>query len=146
MYMKNDKPKTEIKAACSVTEMAHQLNLSRARFYQLVKDDIFPPPVYCLRTKRPFYPPALQIVCVRVRATGIGANGQIILFYRPRSKTDRPDPHMQLYNEIHDIFQQTGINKSKVTIKKALEKLYPQGLPARIDTGTLAGELFRYFQ
>ena len=46
----------DFKAVCSVTELAKNLDMSRARFYQLQKLGVFPEPVYCIRTKRPFYP------------------------------------------------------------------------------------------
>jgi len=69
----------ELKAVCSVTEMAGKLGLSRARFYQLQKTGVFPAPVYCVRTKRPLYPLDLQQECLDTRKTGIGHNGQPIV-------------------------------------------------------------------
>ena len=53
-------PNDDFKAVCSVTELAKKLDLSRARFYQLQKVCVFPEPVYCIRTKRPFYPMDIQ--------------------------------------------------------------------------------------
>jgi predicted DNA-binding transcriptional regulator AlpA len=37
----------EFEAVCSVHEMADKLGLSRPRFYQLLRLDVFPPPIYC---------------------------------------------------------------------------------------------------
>ena len=45
----------DLKAVCTVTELAKKLDLSRARFYQLLKMGIFPKPAYCIRTRRPIY-------------------------------------------------------------------------------------------
>ena len=82
----NNKKMSNLKPIISVTEMARNLNLSRARFYQLLEQGIFPQPIYDLRTKRPIYNIELQQSCFQVRETGIGANNQYILFYSPRKK------------------------------------------------------------
>ena len=78
----------EIKAAVSVAEMARMVGLSRARFYQLV-GSAFPPPVYDVSTKRPFYDELLQESCLEVRRRNCGIDGKPILFYaRPTSLDD----------------------------------------------------------
>jgi len=57
-------PYTNGKAAVSVSEMARIVGLSRSRFYGLVNEGVFPPPVYDLRTRRPFYDLDLQQRCL----------------------------------------------------------------------------------
>ena len=74
----------DFKAVCSVTELAKNLDMSRARFYQLQKVGVFPEPVYCVYTKRPFYTMGLQEKCLEIRETGIGHNGRPIIFYSKR--------------------------------------------------------------
>ena len=44
-------------AVISVSEMARRLNLSRCRFYELVRAGVFPAPCYCLHSRRAMYPP-----------------------------------------------------------------------------------------
>ena len=61
-----------LKAAVTVTEMARMVGLSRARFYQLVNEGVFPPPVYSVRTRRPIYVEDLQKVCLEVRHRNCG--------------------------------------------------------------------------
>ena len=73
-----------LKAVCSVSEMAQLVGLSRSRFYQLQKQGVFPHPLYDIATKRPFYPQHLQKRCLEIRNTGIGDNSQRILFYTQR--------------------------------------------------------------
>ena len=73
------------KAAVTVTEMARMVGLSRARFYQLVNEGVFPPPVYCVRTRRPIYVEDLQKVCLEVRQRHCGVNGRLVLFYSARA-------------------------------------------------------------
>ena len=70
-----------IKEMISVTEMINEIKLSRARFYQLLKQGVFPPPIYDIRTKRPMYDINLQKACIQVKQSGRGVNGQYMLFY-----------------------------------------------------------------
>ena len=72
------------KTVVSVAEMARMTGLSRARFYQLVNDGIFPSPVYDVHTRRPLYSEEMQQVCMEVRKRNCGVNGKPILFYSPR--------------------------------------------------------------
>jgi hypothetical protein len=59
-------PVVSTKAVVTVSEMARMVGLSRARFYQLVEAGVFPPPVYCVSTRRPMYVEELQTICLTV--------------------------------------------------------------------------------
>ena len=69
------------KTAVSVAEMARMVGLSRSRFYQLL-GTAFPHPIYDLATRRPFYTPELQEVCLEVRRQNCGVDGKPVLFHR----------------------------------------------------------------
>ena len=87
----NKQKMSYIKQIISIGDMAKALGHSRARFYQLQKEMIYPPPIYDIRTKRPFYDANLQQICHEIRATGISFTGRYILFYSPRKNNpDRP--------------------------------------------------------
>ena len=137
MLLNND-----LKAICSVAAVAKKLRLSRARFYQLLEMGVFPKPVYCTRTKRPFYPLNLQQHCLRIRETGIGHNGQLVIFYslrkdKPKSRPD--NTHKQLAEDL----KQMGLNVAPNTIKNTIKVLYPKGLP--VDDGdAVIRELFMH--
>lgn len=73
----------ELKAIVTVSEMARMVRLSRARFYELVRAGIFPPPVY--QKGRPVYTAELQETCLEVRRRSRGANGEPVIFYRRRA-------------------------------------------------------------
>jgi len=141
-------PGNDLNAVCTVIEMARRLQLSRARFYQLLKIGAFPPPVYSIRTRRPLYPLDLQQMCIAVRKTGIGLNGQPLLFNTPRT-TNLPRPRSQIephYNELSERLKQLDLIVPPNEIKKAVKVLYPGGLPKdRID-GSVVGDLFRYLR
>ena len=80
------------KEAISVTEMARMVGLSRQRFYQLVVSGTFPPPVYDVATRRPFYSADLQAVCLEVRKRNCGVNGRPVLFYPRRREIEVGTP------------------------------------------------------
>ena len=52
------------KAIVSMTEIAQIVQLSRARFYQLLEQGFFPKPKYDDRSKRPYYNLELQKECL----------------------------------------------------------------------------------
>ena len=138
----------DLKAAvCSVTELTKKLGLSRARFYQLQKMGVFPMPLYCTRTKRPFYPLELQQKCIDIRKTGIGLNGQAIIFYASRKNiSQKSSGHSEhQYGELADLLSQMGLNVTCNKVRKAVKALYPAGSAQCSDEGMVIRDLFRYF-
>jgi hypothetical protein len=138
------------KAVVSVSEMAAALDLSRARFYQLLDAQILPQPVYDLRTHRPVYPQDLQEKCLAVRQTGIGSNGQYILFYSARknngTKTKPSVPKkVSKYQDIRDALTTMGLEVTDEQVSKAVADVFPDGIENR-DQGIVIRELFRHFK
>ena len=76
--MRHEEPVKEI---VTVTEMACLCRLSRARFYQLTGEGIFPTPSRNEQTGRPFFNREQQERCLLVRRTNRGANGKAVMFY-----------------------------------------------------------------
>ncbi len=76
--MRNQEPLKEI---VTVTEMARMCRLSRARFYQLIGEEIFPTPSRNDQTRRPFFNREQQEQCLLIRRTNRGANGKAVMFY-----------------------------------------------------------------
>ena len=141
-------PDNDLKAVCSVTELAKRLGLSRARFYQLQKMGVFPKPIYCTRTKRPFYPLDLQQKCIDIRKTGIGYNGHPILFNSSRQNKSGKSQNQSdnRYEELTDILRQMGLNVTRNKVKNAVKALYPEGLTPHPLEGMVVRDLFRYFR
>ena len=136
----------DLKTVCSVSEMAQLVGLSRSRFYQLQKQAVFPQPLYDIVTKRPFYPQHLQNRCLEIRHTGIGDNGQRILFYTRRRKGSvaPKDPVPQRYRVLIKVLSQMGVKTTPKQLKVTLKNLYPEGLPQNIDDGLVLRDLIRY--
>ncbi len=124
----------ERKAVVTVSEMARMVGLSRARFYQLQKAGIFPPPERDAETGRPFYTEEFQRVCLEVRRRNCGVNGQAILFYARRTvslksrKPKAPTPEANLYAELIEALQALGLSGvTTAQVAVAVKQVYPQG-------------------
>ena len=144
---------SNLKPIISISSMSKELDLSRSRFYQLLETGIFPPPIYDLRTRRPFYNEELQQRCCEIKETGIGFNGQFILFYSPRTKPNKPRKNSlkdnftdnPLYSELVETLNNMGLNCNLSQVSNALTKLYPDGYE-NIDQGVVIRELFRHIK
>jgi len=139
-------PDHDLKAVCSVTALAEKLHLSRVRFYQLQKLGVFPMPVYCIRTKRPLYPLDLQQMCIHIRETGIGLNGQLVLFHTPR-KIRSPRVRNQVepqHKKLSDILKQMGLSVSSHEVKNAVKVLYKGGLAKGPIEEAIIVDLYKY--
>jgi hypothetical protein len=107
-------------------------------------------PVYDIRTHRPIYTQDLQDKCLTVKQTGIGSNGQYILFYSPRKNTgSAPKKSVQKkvskYQDIREALVQMGLDVSEEQVSKAVADVFPDGIENR-DQGFVLRELFRYFK
>ena len=147
--------KHKIKPVMSVGDMAKALGHSRARFWQLQKQQIYPPALYDIRTKRPYFDARLQKICHEVRETGIGCNGDFILFYSPRKtpsakpqKSHRPDAQNKEipaeHQELVDTLNQMGVEVTGEQVSEAVQKLYPDGL--KKDMGVVLREIYCHFR
>ncbi len=138
-------PSNDLNNVCSVAEMASKVGLSRARFYQLQKAGIFPQPVYCIRTKRPFYSLDLQQKCIQIRKTGMGLNGQPVVFNKPRQKGKSQNTADPKCKEFALALNRMGLNVNANKVKDALCVLYPGGQAEGKNQNSVLSDLFRYF-
>ena len=109
----------EANANCTMSEAARRLGLSRARFYQLIAQQVFPPPAYSIRNRLPLYPMRLLNVCKDIRQTGIGFNGQFVRFYRKRTNGKLNQQHKHLTT----ILRGMGLTVTVSRVQKALRQL-----------------------
>ena len=125
----------QMKAIVTVSEMARMVGLSRGRFYQLVRDGVFPQPIY--DKGRPVYTEDQQQVCLEVRRKNRGVNGEPVLFYARRRGTEptrhkkRADPIPAKNKDIAALLD--GLNALGLTtataaqVVEVTEELFPQG-------------------
>jgi hypothetical protein len=128
----------ETKAIVTVSEMARMCGLSRARFYQLQKVGIFPPPLFDVSTRRPFYDEEMQKVCLEVRRRNCGINGKPILFYAKRvpltppgpkpRKASTTAPKAEQHPELIESLQALGLSGVTASqVGAAVKEVFPQG-------------------
>ena len=145
----NRRTYSNLKEVCSVIEMIKMLGLSRARFYQLIEQAVFPSPLYCTRTKRPFYTIELQELCINIRESNIGFNGQYVLFYSPRKKNAEMKKSRKSaaepFNELAETLKRMGLDVTAAEVGCAVENLFPEGLDTT-DQGIVLRDLFRHFK
>ena len=137
------------KQIVSITEISKILQMSRARFYQLLEQGFFPKPKYDDRSKRPYYDLALQQKCLECRQSGIGVDGSFMLFYSPRKKENvshsrkkKADPVIQ---EITETLQEMGLETTAEQVQQGLIEIYPDGVGNQ-EQGVVIRELFRYLK
>ena len=147
----NNKKLSINKPIVSITEMVKMLQLSRARFYQLLELGFFPKPLKDDRSKRPYYDAALQKKILEARQSGIGVDGSFMLFYSPRvKKENRPFIKKKKYGdpvtqELADTLNSMGVETAFKEVQKALDKLYPDGTDG-VEQGLVIRELFRHLK
>jgi len=142
----------QTKAVVSVAEMARMCGLSRARFYQLVNEAVFPSPLYRIDTRRPFFNQEMQEICLEVRRRNCGLNGRPVLFYARRSgapvvkaKTTPPKnshKHADLIEGLRALGL-TAVTASQV--EAALERCMPNG-KSGIDDETILRTVFLFLK
>lgn len=141
---------SSLKAACSVSEMASLVGLSRARFYELVDRGVFLPPVYSLSTQRPMYLRHMQQRNLEVKEEQIGINGDFILFYerrttpQPRSSGRRTDHHRNLADRLLPQVRALGLPHATAEgVRRALRDGFPDGVNDTDDQEALRAVIRR---
>ena len=144
----NNKKMSISKPIVSMTEMSQMVQLSRARFYQLLGQGFFPRPLHDERSKRPYYNLELQKKILECRQSGIGADNSFMLFYSLRKngtstpKKRKVDPAIK---ELAETLQSMGLGVTVEQVKQGLAEIYPDGT-GEIEQGVVIRELFRYFK
>jgi hypothetical protein len=146
----------DAKAIVSVAEMARMCGLSRARFYQLANEGVFPSPIYNCKTRRPFFTEEMQAICLDVRRRNCGVNGRAVLFYSTRigsaavktkAKAKKPSnkPSGQVI-ELVDGVRCLGLTTvTAPQVESAVRHVYPKGLDG-VDAGTVLRAVFLHLR
>ena len=137
------------KPIVSITELSNMLQMSRARFYQLLQSGFFPKPLYDDRSKRPYYDLALQQKCLECRQSGIGADGSYMLFYSPRKNGTTSSPKKRnvdpVIKEITETLQEMGLDTTPKQVEQGLIEIYTEGVGEQ-EQGVVIRGLFRYLK
>jgi hypothetical protein len=142
----------QTKAVVSVAEMARMVSMSRARFYQLVEKGIFPPPLYRIDTKRPFFNQDMQEVCLEVRRRNCGINGRPVLFYARRlgapiaKPKTTPPKNSHKHADLIEGLRALGLTTvTTAQVETALQQTFQSGRSA-VDDETLLRTVFLHLK
>lgn len=145
----------QTKAVVTVSQMARMVGLSRARFYQLVEAGVFPSPVYFVANRRPFFDESMQKVCLEVRRSNCGINGQPVLFYSvghlPQNsgvvskRSPKPAKPKADHADIIEGIAALGLNPTAQQVQSAFQTLYPTGINHH-DRGDVLRSVFLYIK
>jgi hypothetical protein len=130
------------KAAYTVAETAALCNVSRSRFYDLIRSGAMPYPTFCVRTRRPLYPADLAALCQRVRETSVGFHGGYVLFYDRKRRPSQPpalapEPHRAgrkapvpdpLTQEMAETLKAMGVRSGEAEVLTAIGRQCPAGV------------------
>jgi len=145
-----------IPQAISVSQMAKLLQISRSRFYQLLDAGFFLPPIYDIRTKRPFYSQDMIEKNVQAKSQNLGVNGEVILFYSPRTnilpKPKRAHSTVEMVSnscpvdvELLESLRALGLeNLTEQQVQSALKSCYPNGVDQEEDE--VLRKIFRHLK
>jgi len=142
------------KAAVTVSEMADLCEISRSRFYELMKAGVFPKPVQHPSSSRPLYDLDLIAKCLEIRATGVGLNGPV-LFNRKIKRAAQPRPRQQrlqkerptdpLVQSVLDVVIALGLPTTAKAVSDALSACFPNGTDGH-DLGAVGRAVFLHLQ
>ena len=138
------------KAVVSVVEMSSMVGLCKSRFYTLIQTGVFPEAVKHESCKRPVYDLEGQRKCLDIRRTGIGANGQPVLFNRKRKTMARRDRRSRQqatgeHGELIEAVKSLGLTTTAGAVEEALGRLFPNGCDD-IDQGEVIRRVFLHLQ
>lgn len=127
----------------TITQTARLLDLSRPRFYELLKKGVFPKPLRNPDNHRPYYDQTLYEKCKKIRLSGIDNNGRVVNFYTSRRRDIKQtniddNKHSELYNIISNM----GISCTPKHINVTLKHLFPEGFEG-ISKGLIVRKLYR---
>ncbi|MFA9479430.1 hypothetical protein ACERK3_14165 [Phycisphaerales bacterium AB-hyl4] len=144
---------SRLKSVVSVSEMARMVQLSRARFYELVGKGVFLPPVYTVTGRRPLYTRDMQQTNLVVRHEQMGVNGEYVVFYEQRSQdiapAKNPSRKAQTNKTFDGLVQQLqGLGLIAVTSAQAEEAVHTcfPGGTASVDEPVILRTVFRHLR
>ena len=136
-----DKPR---KIIVSVSEMVEMVGLSKSRFYALIQSGVFPKPIREQSCKRPVYDLNLQNKCLEIRATGIGLNGQPVLFNRKSKRAvtkAKAAAQTEGASELMEALSSLGLQVSAGQVGVAITTVFPDGVNG-VEPGEVIRKLF----
>ena len=89
----------------------------------------------------------MQKKCIEIRRTGVGLNGEPVIFNAKRKKKADLGPEFyELCDELVGTMKNMGLKTTRDKIGEALQVIRPKGLQEFEDRGDLIRDLHGYFK
>lgn len=143
--------KSKLKAAMSVSEMCRFLDMSRSQFYWHARRGTFHKPLYMARNNRPFFTESMAEENLRAKESGIGIDGQYVIFYNkttPQVKDvpEKMKPVKQSHSNLLPSLRTLGLdNVTTDQVKSALATCFPDGTDDTEESKVLR-DVFRHLK
>lgn len=140
-------PKAEnpMKAAVSCSHLCRLLKMSRSQFYFHVKRGTFHAPLRLPSNQRPYYTASMVEDILRARETGVGVNGEFVIFYdrQPKAEGTKPKADHSALVEGLGLLGLTNLTTGQV--EAALTACFPKGTAGQDDASVLR-TVFRHLK
>ena len=140
------KPESPLKAAVSVAQMCRLLKMSRSQYYVHAKKGTFHAPLR-LSNGRPYFTASMVEDNLRVRETGVGVNGDYVIFYERQTTGTKPSTTKKAdHSSLLDGLRSLGL--STVTtdqVEAALAACFPKGTSGQDEANVLRA-VFRHLK
>lgn len=134
-----------MKAAVSVSSVCRLIAMSRSQFYFHVRRGTFSTPLRLPSNQRPYYTASMVEDIIKARETGIGVNGEFVLFYDRQPKAEvkdaKPD-HTALLEGLAAL----GLTSTTAhQVEAALAVCFPKGTSGH-DEANVLRVVFRHLK
>ncbi len=139
---------TPMKAVVTVAAHCRQLQRSRSQFYWHVRKGTFHEPLRLESNNRPYFTASMVEDNLQVRQTGVGVNGEYVLFYERQPKGDKPTENKRRSNHSALIQGLKSLGLAAVTseqVESALAVCFPSGTTGQ-DENTVLRVVFRHMK
>jgi hypothetical protein len=130
-----------LKAVISVSCQCRLLKMSRSQFYWHAKRGTFHAPLYLASNKRPYFTASMVEDNLRARETGVGVNGEYVIFYERQPARSQAD-HSSLLEGLRTL----GLGSvTPDQLEAALQACFPKGTSGQ-DEANVLRTVFRHLK
>jgi len=143
-----EKNVSQIRSAMSVSGLCRLLKMSRSQFYLHVSRGTFHAPNRLTSTGRPYFTAPMVEDILNVRETGMGVNGEYVLFYERRAEAPKSSQKMPTrdHAELIEGLGQLGLQKlTDEKVEEALNAVFPNGSEGK-DSSVVLRMVFRHLK
>jgi len=143
-------PTTEnpMKAAISVSSLCRLLRMSRSQFYFHVKKGTFHVPLRLPSNNRPYYTASMVEDIIKARETGLGVNGEFVIWYERQPPYTKAEPRMPRpdHSGLLEGLALLGLNNvTEEQVEAALALCFRKGATG-LDEASVLRTIFRHLK